>query len=64
MNNCWVPWMKCPQMWEVMNTDMNKCMVPTKDFMRNNIISKMLLKNECPVLLVGPMCSGKSLQCE
>lgn len=56
--------MKCPQMWEVMNTDMNKCMVPTKDFMRNNIISKMLLKNGYPVLLVGPMCSGKSLQCE
>ncbi len=50
-------------MWEVMNTDMNKCMVPTKDFMRNNMISKMLLKNECPILLTGPMGSGKNLQC-
>lgn len=64
MNNCWTPWMKCPQMSEVICTDMNKCMVPTKDFMRNQMISKVLLKNECPVLLVGPNGTGKTLQCE
>ena len=38
--------------------------VPTKDFVCNMNLAEMLVNNNCPVMFMGPMSSGKSLLCQ
>ena len=46
---------------EICKFNENSLVVPTKDFISNLNLAQMLLNNNCPIIFMGPLSSGKSL---
>ncbi|KAK1153304.1 dynein heavy chain 2, axonemal [Acipenser oxyrinchus oxyrinchus] len=61
-NKTWAPFEdKLPKGWRYpQNAPFYKIMVPTVDTVRYNFLVSSLVSNQCPVLLVGPVGTGKT----